>query len=151
MNKIDVYGSNETNAKSKSVTLYKGDGGDVGIEKPCNNANWIKVASLTFATENNMQFDRNNKVTFYPEASSICWKLKVEGFTETLCGYDGKNAYDTEPPTVNCYDQYQVGLDEISFENFDWSGIAGPGEQSSSPEKGADFSKPAYDPTNGER
>ena len=137
-----MYGSNETNAKSQFVTLYKGNGGDDGINKPCDNTIWTEVANLTFATENNMQFNRDNKVTFYPEAPSICWKLKVEGFNRQVC----------DTAIQQCYDQTQVGLSQINFENWDWLGIAGPGNQSSSPGfVGSDFNKPAYNATNGER
>ena len=142
VNKIDVYGSNFENGKSQFVTLYKGDGGDAGINKPCNNTIWTEVANLTFATENNMQFNRDNKVTFYPEAPSICWKLKVEGFNRQVC----------DTAIQQCYDQTQVGLSQINFENWDWLGIAGPGNQSSSSGfVGSDFNKAAYNATNGGR
>ena len=50
-----------------------------------------------------------------------------------------------------CYKQSQTGLDEINFENWDWLGIAGPGNQSSSPEKGSDPNKQPYDPDKGQR
>ena len=93
-----------------------------------------------------MQFNRDNKVTFYPEAPSICWKLKVEGFNEEVCGYKQRSSERT------CDSQYQVGLDEINCENWDWLGIAGPGNQSSSSGfVGSDFNKAAYNATNGER
>jgi hypothetical protein len=155
VNKVDAFGSNETQAKSKSAILYVGTAdGDVSSTNPCDDATWEQVGDeLFFATEDNAQFNRDNKVTWLPERSGVCWKIKVNGFpsSEEVCGCALASSYETDPCDSQCYKQSQVGLDQIHFENWDWLGIAGPGEQSKSPEKGTDYDKPAYDPANGQR
>jgi len=156
VNKVDAFGSNETQAKSKSAILYVGTAdGDVSPPtNPCDDATWEQVGDeMFFATEDNAQFNRDNKVSWFPERSGVCWKIKVNGFpsSEEVCGCALASSYETDPCESTCYKQSQVGLDQIHFENWDWLGIAGPGEQSKSPEKGTDYDKPAYDPANGQR
>jgi hypothetical protein len=162
VNKIDAYGSNETVAKSKSAILYVGAAdGDVSTTNPCDDAAWEQVGDqVYFETANNAQFIRGNKVTWLPERSGVCWKIKVFGFpsSDPVCGcayassYHGDLITETNPCDEKCVKQTQVGLDEIHFENWDWLGIAGPGNQKDSEtEKGTDYDKPAYVPANGQR
>ena len=96
MNKIDAYGSNETGAKSKSAILYVGDAdGDVSSTEPCDDVtSWTQVGDeLFFAPDGNTHilFDRDHKVSWYPERSGVCWKIKVFGFpsSEPVCGFVG--------------------------------------------------------------
>ena len=162
VNKIDAYGSNETVAKSKSAILYVGAAdGDVSTTNPCDDAAWEQVGDeVFFETAHNAQFIRGNKVTWLPERSGVCWKIKVFGFpsSEPVCGcayassYHGDLITEANPCNEECEKQTQVGLDEIHFENWDWLGIAGPGNQKDSEtEKGTDYDKPAYVPANGQR
>ena len=162
VNKIDAYGSNETVAKSKSAILYVGAAdGDVSASNPCDDAAWEQVGDeVFFETANNAQFIRGNKVTWLPERSGVCWKIKVFGFPSEppVCGcayassYHGDLITEANPCNVKCVKQSGVGLDEIHFENWDWLGIAGPGNQKDSEtEKGTDYDKPAYVPANGQR